>query len=189
VSSNSNPIVFVICGAGGAGKGTIVGQLMKDDATLHLSQSWTTRQRRPNEAEDAYAYVTDKQFDERIAVDGFYEWANFFEYRYGTPTPMVPVGKDLLLEIDVQGAVAVRERQPDAVVILIVPPNRLEQESRMRARGDGEEHIKQRLSAAEMEEKIGRELADSVVLNGELDAAVSEVRSFIADVRQRRFSR
>ncbi len=189
MTSNSNPIIFVICGAGGAGKGTIVGELMREDPTMHLSQSWTTRPRRPNEAVDAYAYVTDKQFDERVAADGFYEWANFFEYRYGTPTPIVPDGKDLLLEIDVQGAVAVRDREPDAVVILIVPPNRLEQENRMRVRGDSEEHIKQRLAAAEMEEEIGRKLADSVVLNGELGVAVSEVQSVVAEVRQRRLSR
>lgn len=184
MSSNSNPIIFVICGAGGAGKGTIVGELISGDSSLHLSQSWTTRPRRPNEASDAYAYVTEEQFDERVAADGFYEWANFFEYRYGTPTPIVPSGKDLLLEIDVQGAVAVRERQPDAVVVLILPPNRHEQESRMRTRGDSEEHIKQRLAAAEMEEQIGRELADFVVLNGELDEAVAEVRSVVADARR-----
>jgi guanylate kinase len=102
---------------------------------------------------------------------------------------VVPVGKDLLLEIDVQGAVAVRKRQPDAVVILIVPPSRVIQESRMRARGDSEKHIEQRLAAAEIEEEIGQDLADFVVLNGELDVAVSKVQSFLADVRQQRRSR
>ena len=189
MSNNSDPIIFVICGAGGAGKGTIVGEVIRQDPTMHLSRSWTTRPRRPNELADAYSYVTDEQFDERVAADGFYEWAKFFEYRYGTPTPVVPVGKDLLLEIDVQGAVAVRKRQPDAVVILIVPPSRIIQESRMRARGDSEEHIEQRLAAAEMEEEIGQDLAAFVVLNGELDVAVSKVRSFLADVRQQRQSR
>ena len=189
MSNNSDPIIFVICGAGGAGKGTIVGEVISRDPTLHLSRSWTTRPRRPNEVADAYSYVTDEQFDERVAVDGFYEWAKFFEYRYGTPTPVVPVGKDLLLEIDVQGAVAVRKRQPDAVVILIVPPSRVIQESRMRARGDSEKHIEQRLAAAEIEEEIGQDLADFVVLNGELDVAVSKVQSFLADVRQQRRSR
>ena len=189
MSNNSNPIIFVICGAGGAGKGTIVAELMRRDHAMHLSQSWTTRLRRPNEPADAYVYVTDEEFDARVAENGFYEWANFFGHRYGTPTPTVPAGKDLLLEIDVQGAVAVRERQEDAVVVLIVPPNRAEQERRMRARGDSERHIEQRLEAADIEEQTGRELADSVILNADLDLAVVEVESVIADVRQRRSPR
>ena len=75
-------------------------------------------------------YVTEEQFEARIAENGFYEWADFFEHRYGTPTLSVPEGSDLLLEIDIQGAVAVREREPDAVVVLvchrIVPNKRAE---------------------------------------------------------------
>ena len=186
VTKNGNPIIFVICGAGGAGKGTIVAELMRRDPTMHLSRSWTTRSRRPSEASDAYVYVTDEEFDIRIAENGFYEWANFVGHRYGTPTPTIPSGKDLLLEIDVQGAVAVRERQEDAVVVLIVPPDRPEQERRMRARGDTEEHIAQRLEAADAEEQIGRELADSVIINADLDHAVGAVESVIADFRQQR---
>ena len=189
VTNNSNPIIFVICGAGGAGKGTIVAELMRRDSTMHLSRSWTTRSRRPSEAPDAYVYVTDEEFSIRVAEDGFYEWAEFFGHRYGTPTPTVPSGKDLLLEIDVQGAVAVRERQGDAVVVLIVPPNRLEQERRMRARGDSEENIAQRIEAADAEEQIGRELADSVIINADLDHAVTEVMSVIADFRQQKSQR
>ena len=107
VTNDSNPIIFVICGAGGAGKGTIVAELMRRDSTMHLSRSWTTRSRRPSEAPDAYVYVTDEEFSIRVAEDGFYEWAEFFGHRYGPPTPTVPSGNDLLLEIDVQGAVAV----------------------------------------------------------------------------------
>ena len=179
VTKNGNPIIFVICGAGGAGKGTIVAELMRRDSTMHLSRSWTTRSRRPSEASDAYVYVTDEEFDSRIAENGFYEWAKFVGHRYGTPTPTVPSGKDLLLEIDVQGAVAVRERQKDAVVVLIVPPNRAEQERRMRARA-------QRLEAADTEEQIGRELADSVIINADLDHAVAAVELVIADFRQQR---
>ena len=182
----SEPIVFVVCGAGGVGKGTLVAGLVERDSTLHLSRSWTTRARRSGESPNAYVYVTEAEFRERVEDDGFYEWAEFFGHRYGTPTPTVPSGKDLLLEIDVQGAVAVRERQEDAVVVLIVPPNRPEQERRMRARGDSEEHIAQRIEAADAEEQIGRELADSVIVNADLDLAVAEVMSLIADFREQK---
>ncbi|MEC7916443.1 MAG: guanylate kinase [Actinomycetota bacterium] len=186
MTEDKTPIVFVVCGAGGAGKSTIVAQLVHRDSTLHLSRSWTTRPRRPNEPEDAYIYVTEDQFEARVSENGFYEWANFFGHRYGTPTPIVPAGKDLLLEIDVQGAVAVRERQSDAVVVLVVPPDRLEQERRMRSRGDDEDHIQQRLRAAEVEEETGRELADSVVVNEEVETAVSVIESIVASIRQQR---
>lgn len=189
MSEDTTPIVFVVCGAGGAGKGTLVTQLVERDDSLHLSRSWTTRPRRPNEAEDAYVFVTEDEFAVRIAENGFYEWATFFEYRYGTPTPEVPTGKDLLLEIDVQGAVAVRERQSDAVVILVLPPDRHEQERRMRFRGDSENHIQQRLDAADMEEQTGRNLADAVVLNDELPKAVGEIESVVAAVREERMKK
>ena len=86
-------------------------------------------------------------------------------------------------EIDVQGAVAVRERQPDAVVVLVVPPDRREQERRMRSRGDSENHIQQRLDAAEAEEQTGGSLADAVVLNEDLQTAVAEIESIIYAAR------
>ncbi|MDP7066483.1 MAG: hypothetical protein QF637_02555 [Acidimicrobiales bacterium] len=186
MTEDETPIVFVICGAGGAGKSTVVAQLVDRDSNLHLSRSWTTRPRRPNEPEDAYIYVTEDQFEARVSENGFYEWATFFGHRYGTPTPVVPAGKDLLLEIDVQGAVSVRERQSDAVVVLVVPPDRLEQERRMRSRGDDEEHIQQRLRAAEVEEETGRNLADSVVVNEEVETAVTAIESIVASIRQQR---
>ena len=125
------PNVFVICGAGGAGKGTIVDRLLELEDDLYLSRSWTTRPQRAGEPDDAYVFVTPEQFAARIEADGFYEWAQFFEHRYGTPTPETPPGFDLVLEIDVQGAVSVRDRDPDDVVVLVLPPSRAEQERRM----------------------------------------------------------
>jgi guanylate kinase len=186
VTQNSDPIVFVVCGAGGVGKGTIVAELVSRDDSLHLSRSWTTRAQRSGEADGAYVYVTEEQFEARIAENGFYEWADFFEHRYGTPTLSVPEGSDLLLEIDIQGAVAVREREPDAVVVLILPPNRSEQESRMRMRGDDEKDVAQRLATSDAEEAAGRQLADLVVLNDDFAVAVDAVESFIDEARQQR---
>ena len=92
----------------------------------------------------------------------------------------------MVLEIDVQGAVAVREREPEAVVILVLPPSRAEQVDRMRKRGDSESHVAQRLATSDAEEEAGKELADLIVLNGELDAAIEVIESFIVEVRGQR---
>ncbi len=184
--ADAAPNVFVICGAGGAGKGTIVDRLLELEDQLYLSRSWTTRPQRTGEPDDAYVFVTPERFADRILADGFYEWAQFFEHRYGTPTPETPPGCDLVLEIDVQGAVSVRERDSDAVVVLVLPPSRSEQERRMRHRGDDDEHVAKRLAKSDAEEKIGHGLADLVVINHDLDEAVAEIRELIADTREAR---
>ncbi len=184
--SDPAPIVFVVCGAGGAGKGTLVDRLVNEDDRLWLSRSWTTRPQRPGEPDDAYVFVSPEEFGARIAADGFYEWAQFFEHRYGTPTPDTPPGCDLVLDIDVQGAVSVRNRDTDAVVVLVLPPSRAEQERRMRKRGDDDEHVAKRLAKSDGEEEIGRELADLVVVNHDVDQAVAEIRDLIAATRSAR---
>lgn len=186
--SAADPIVFVICGAGGAGKGTIVSRLLEVDDALYLSRSWTTRPQRPGEPDDAYVFATAEEFQRRIDRDGFYEWAQFFEYRYGTPTPETPAGQDLVLEIDVQGAVSVRERDPEAVVVLVLPPSRAEQERRMRHRGDDDAHVAKRLAKSDAEEEIGHQLADLIVVNTDLQEAVAEVSLLINATRVERRS-
>jgi guanylate kinase len=183
----TSPLVLVVCGAGGAGKGSVVEQLVRRDPSLWLSRSWTTRRRRAGEPEDAYTWVSEAEFEQRIAEGGFLEWAQFFEHKYGTPTPEVPAGKDLVLEIDVQGAVQARAHDPDAVVVLVLPPSREEQERRMRSRGDDEEHVAKRLAKSDAEETVGRDLADLVVVNDDLDRAVAEVEALVAKVRANRF--
>ena len=182
----SDPIIFVICGAGGAGKGTIVERLVALDPTLWLSRSWTTRPQRSGEPDGAYVWVSPQEFEERRRQGGFLEWAPFFEHLYGTPTPEVPEGCDLVLEIDVQGAVQVRQRDPFSVVVLVLPPSRAEQQRRMRARGDSDEHVAKRLAKSDAEEKVGLDLADLVVVNTDLDTAVAHVADLISRVRAER---
>ena len=173
-------LTFVICGAGGAGKGSIVARLVAADDTLWLSRSWTTREQRPGEPDDAYVFATREEFDEHIRNDGFLEWAQFFEHRYGTPVPSAPEGADVVLEIDVQGALQVREVDADAVVVLVLPPSREEQRRRMQHRGDTDEHVAKRLAKSDAEEDIGRQIADLVVVNNDLDETVAEVAALIA---------
>jgi guanylate kinase len=165
------------------GKGTLVARLLERDERLWLSRSWTTRPRRPGESADAYNFVDRPTFEKRIADAGFLEWAEFLGHLYGTPTPDPPHGldgKDIVLEIDVQGAEQVRARFPDPLVILIQPPSRAVQEERLRKRGDTDEQIAKRLALAEHEEARGREIADHVVINDDLTRAVDEVAGILA---------
>lgn len=142
---------------------------------LWLSRSWTTRARRANEAADSYVYVDRAAFEAHAAAGGFLEWKAHFDNLYGTPVPTPPPGHDVLLEIDVYGAADVKARDSSAVVILILPPSPEVQEQRLRARGDRAETIGVRLARAAEEERIGRALADHVVVNDELGRAVAEV--------------
>lgn len=177
--------LYVVCGPGGAGKGTIVAALVAQDPTLLLSRSWTTRPRRVGELAEAYTFVTAEEFDARIASGGFLEWADFFEYRYGTPMPPPDLEKDLVLEIDVQGAVSVRDRDPSALVIMVLPPSRAEQERRMRRRGDPDEEVARRLAKADEELPVGYRMADLIVVNRDISSTVGEIAAFVDRTRSR----
>ena len=147
---------------------------------MHLSRSWTTRARRPGETDDAYVFVDRETFEARVADGGFFEWAEFIGNLYGTPiTDPVP-GRDVLLEIDLQGARQVRKIRPDATLILLLPPSPAIQEERLRARGDDEEHIARRLTEGAEEERLGREIADAVVINNPVAQSTADVRSILA---------
>ena len=180
-------MIFVIFGGGGVGKGTLAARLEAADPNLWLSRSWTTRARRPGEPENAYVFVDRAAFHQRIADGGFLEWVEYLPGQWsGTPwPPAAPPGADILLEIDPVGAANVKSLVPDAALILIVPPSRHVQEQRLRGRGDPPEKIARRLAMAEEEEQMGRELADHVVVNDDLDRAVAEVAGILDGYRKR----
>jgi guanylate kinase len=161
------------------GKGSVAGAVVQRVPRLWLSRSWTTRPRRPSDAPDAYRFVDRATFEERVAAEGFVEWAEVFGNLYGTPVPEPPPDHDVLLEIDVQGAEQVRARTPDAVVILLLAPSRAAQEERLRGRGEDDDTVARRLAEAEREEAKGRELADHVVVNDDLDRATEEVAAIV----------
>jgi guanylate kinase len=176
-------VLIVVIGPGGVGKGTVVSRVLDRDPSLWLSRSWTTRPRRPHEAPDAYSFVDRATFEEAIAKGGFLEWDEHLGNLYGTPLPDPPPGKDVVLEIDINGAQQIRDRVPDSRVLLIEPPSRQILESRLLARGDRPEDVASRLARADMELDRGRQLADDVVVNDDLDRAVEEVAGILDGYR------
>jgi guanylate kinase len=178
-------LIIVVSGPGGVGKGTIVDALVKRDSDLWLSRSWTTRDRRPSEPDDAYVFVTTQEFEDRIAAGGFLEWTEFLGQYYGTPTPDGVDAPDIVLEIEVDGAQQVKRVHPEAVLLFVLPPSRAEQERRLRGRGDEDPKVSARLKKAEEEEPVGLRLADHVVVNDDLEDTITEMLSIINSLRSR----
>lgn len=173
------PLVIVVSGPGGVGKGTIVKSLVERDPQLWLSRSWTTRAQRVGESDGAYVFVDRASFEARIAERGFLEWTEFLGNYYGTPNPAITDGRDVVLEIEVDGAQQVKSLEPAAVLIFLLPPSRAEQERRLRGRGDDDDKVAERLQKAEHEEPIGMELADYVVVNDDLEATIDEMLAIV----------
>lgn len=181
-------LIIVVSGPGGVGKGTIVDALVRRDPNLWLSRSWTTRDRRPGERQDAYEFVSSEQFESRISCGGFLEWTEFLGNYYGTPRPERlddPDAPDIVLEIELDGAQQVKQQYPQAVLIFVLPPSREEQERRLRGRGDPDDKVHARLRKAEKEEPIGREQADYLVVNDEFERTVDEMLDIVNHERQR----
>jgi len=179
-------MVFVVFGPGGVGKGTVVGRLLQLRDRLWLSRSWTTRPRRPREPEDAYVFCTREQFMARVGAQGFVEWTEFpgNGHLYGTPTLEPPDGYDVVLEIEVDGARQVKALYPRAILVLVVAPSGEVEAQRLRARGDDEAAVQKRLALGAEEERVGRAMADHVVVNDELDKAASELAGIVDQYRR-----
>ena len=144
----------MLAGPSGVGKGAIVARLLAALPDLELSISATTRQPRPQEDEGRHYWFVDRdRFDEMIEAGGFLEWADIFGERYGTPREPVAralaEGRDVLVEIDVQGARQVKVAEPEACMVFITPPSLQELERRLRTRGsETDQQVRRRLAKA-----------------------------------------
>ncbi len=179
-------LIIVVSGPGGVGKGTLVRELVKRDPALWLSRSWTTRAPREGEPSDAYHFTDRAAFEAKAASGGFLEWAEFLGNGYGTPWPDAPGGRDVLLEIDVQGAEQVVRREPDALLIFLVPPSTGELRRRLQGRGDPPERVSERVEVAGRERAVAESLDAVIVVNDDLDRAVAEVHRCIETARAHR---
>lgn len=178
-------MIIVISGPGGVGKGTVVARLVERDPNLWLNRSWTTREPRPGEAPDAYTFVDRAAFEAHSAAGGFLEHAEFIGNLYGSPFPDQIGDADVVLEIDVQGAEQVVDREPDALLIFVVAPSADVQEARLRGRGDAEEKVLQRVEHAANEVAAGERLGATFVVNDDLESTVDEILAIIAASRGR----
>ena len=182
-AGHAQPLIIVVSGPGGVGKGTVVDALIARDPQLWLSRSWTTRAQRRGEPDEAYTFTDRATFEEHIAAGGFLEWTEFLGSYYGTPIPAPAAGADVVLEIEVDGARQVKAVRPEALLIFVLPPTREEQERRLRHRGDAPDRVVARLRKAEDEEPIGRQLADHIVVNDDVEATVEEMLALIERAR------
>ena len=175
--------LYVITGPSGAGKGSVCGEILKD-INNEFSVSMTTREAREGEVHGKdYFFVSEEEFRDNIAKGNFLEHASVFEHLYGTPRDMVEKqiakGRNIILDIDVQGALQVKTAMPEAIMIFLLPPSLAELRKRLEKRAtENSETIELRLSKALDEIRLIGEY-DYYVVNDELERAVSDITSIM----------
>ena len=178
--------LFVISAPSGTGKTSLIQAILEDSAETNTSLgiSYTTRKVRPQEQNGvSYFFITTKKFNEKIKNDEFLEYAEVFGNFYGTPKDWVLAklskGENVLLELDTQGALQVKEAFKETQIIFIIPPSYGDLEKRLKLRNqDSIEEINRRLKEAKREVNIGKNF-DRIIVNSDFEEAVEDLRSFI----------
>lgn len=176
-------LLIIFSGPSGCGKGTVLDEILKDDS-FYCSVSATTRSPRPNETDGVqYRFLTKEDFRARIECNAMLEYAQYCENLYGTPADMVEKmraeGKHVILEIEVEGALQVMEKCPDAISVFLLPPSLSELERRLRARGtETEEVIMKRIERAK-EEIASAHHYRYLIVNQTVDTAVEDFRAIV----------
>jgi guanylate kinase len=182
--------LFVISGPSGVGKGTLVTEVLNRDENIKLSVSATTRTARPNEINGvSYNFFTKDEFEKLIENNELIEWAQFADNYYGTYEKVVnevlAQGNDLIVEIEVQGALQIKEKRPDAVLIFILPPSLEELKNRLEGRRtETADVIAKRLSIVDSE-YAKKDLFNYQMVNDRLESSIQELESIINRERQK----
>ena len=182
-------ILMVLSGFSGAGKGTLVKGLLQKYGNYALSISMTTRAPREGERHGVEYFFTDKEnFEETIRQNGLIEYASYCGNYYGTPRAYVEeqmaAGKNVILEIELQGALKIKEKFPESLLIFVTPPSAEELKRRLEKRGtESSEVIAQRLARA-VEESEGIEAYDYIVVNDDLDTCIDEIHRLVDAARR-----
>ena len=181
---NEHGVLAVISGFSGAGKGTLMKALLEKYDNYALSISATTRNPREGEADGReYFFVTEDRFKEMIGQDALIEYAQYVNHYYGTPKEYVlnqmEQGKDVLLEIEIQGALKVKERFPEAILIFVMPPSAEELKRRLVGRGtESMDVIHARLRRA-VEEAEGMDSYDYILINDDIASCTERLHQMI----------
>lgn len=182
-------ILIVLSGFSGAGKGTLVKKLLETYDNYALSVSMTTRAPREGEVDGVHYFFTDKDhFEKTIAENGLIEYAQYCGNYYGTPRAYVEEqlsrGKDVILEIEIQGALKIKKIFPESLLLFVTPPSAAELERRLKGRGtETDEVIAKRLARAS-EESEGIEAYDYIVVNDHLETCVEELHQLVKAARR-----
>lgn len=177
--------IFVVAGPSGAGKDTLISRALENLEQIHFSVSVTTREPAAGEVDGGdYHFISEQRFDELAGQDAFLEWEEVFDKRYGTLKSEVyeatSSGKDVLLEIDVKGALCVRSKIPEAMLIFIMPPSLEDLRERLNARKrEGEGAINKRIDIAPEEVEVGRKEFDVIIVNDDVDRAAGELERLL----------
>lgn len=177
-------ILIVVSGFSGAGKGTLMKKLVQEYDNYALSISATTRAPRPGEEDGReYFFLNKNAFEEKIAGNGFVEYACYCDNYYGTPRDYVEsqleAGKDVILEIEIQGALKIKKQYPTALLLFVMPPSAGELEKRLIGRGtETAEVVKKRMMRA-AEEAEGIEKYDYIVVNDDLEVCTKQLHEII----------
>ena len=183
-------ILIVVSGFSGAGKGTLMKRMVERFDNYALSVSMTTRKPRPGEKEGvSYFFVEKDEFERCIGQDGLVEYASYCGNYYGTPRAWVQeqleAGRDVILEIEIQGALKVKEKFPDALLLFVMTPSAQELKRRLGGRGTGsQEDIRGRLQRA-VEESRGIEAYDYIIVNDDLEECIAQMNRTIEAARMR----
>jgi len=194
MSSPHNPLVYIISAPSGSGKSTLVNELLKKVSDLEFSISYTTRAPRGSETNGRqYYFVSRAEFEKMIEDDAFLEHAEVFGNYYGTARRFLhdaeQHGRDLLLDIDVQGAKQIQDKLPEATSIFILPPDRKTLEERLRKRSEDREEVIQRRLVTATHEIENYERYNYILVNDQLEDSIKLLRAVVRGERLLRTGR